>query len=72
MLTDRYVKVRRDAVRSLGYIGAAARPAAEDMLALLKDPEPIVREAAEAALKIVAPELLPKETKPIDKSEQQK
>ncbi len=67
VLTDRYVKVRRDAVRSLGYIGGDARPAAEDMLPLLKDPEAIVREAAEKALKIVAPELLPKETKPADK-----
>ncbi len=71
VLTDRYVKVRRDAVRSLGYIGADARPAAEDMLRLLKDPEPIVREAAEKALKIVAPELLPKETKPVDKAKPQ-
>ncbi len=69
VLTDRYLKVRRDAVRSLGYIGADARPAAEDMLPLLKDPEAIVREAAEKALKTVAPELLPKETKPADKTE---
>lgn len=67
-LTDHYVKVRRDSVRSLGYIGAEARPAAEDMLLLLKDPEALVREAAEKALKIVAPELLPKETKPADKT----
>lgn len=71
VLTDRYVKVRRDAVRSLGYIGVDARPAADDILPLLKDPEAIVREAAEKALKIVAPELLPKETKPADKTEPQ-
>ncbi|MBC7816891.1 MAG: HEAT repeat domain-containing protein [Planctomycetaceae bacterium] len=75
VLTDRYVKVRRDAVRSLGYIGADARPAAEDILPLLKDPEAIVREAAEKALKTVAPELLPKllpkEPKPGDKAEPQ-
>ena len=66
-LTDHYVKVRRDSVRSLGYIGADARPAAEDMVLLLKDPEALVRDAAEKALKIVAPELLPKEDKPADK-----
>ena len=69
VLTDRYVKVRRDAVRSLGYIGIDARPAAEDIQRLLKDPEPIVREAADKALRVVAPELLPKETKPAEKSE---
>jgi HEAT repeat protein len=70
-LTDHYVKVRRDSVRSLGYIGTEARPAAEDMLPLLKDPEAIVREAAEKALKIVAPELLPKpeKTEPQDKDD---
>lgn len=67
-LTDPYVKVRRDSVRSLGYIGADARPAADDMVLLLKDPEALVREAAEKALKIVAPELLPKEVKPSEKT----
>ncbi len=70
-LTDHYVKVRRDSVRSLGYIGEGARPAAEDMLLLLKDPEALVRDAAEKALKIVAPELLPKELKPPEKTESQ-
>ncbi len=67
VLTDRYLKVRRDAVRSLGYIGADALPAAEDMVLLLKDPEALVRDAAEAALKIVAPDLLPKKAEPDDK-----
>jgi hypothetical protein len=68
-LTDHYVKVRRDSVRSLGYIGENARPAAEDMLLLLKDPEALVRDAAEKALKTVAPELLPKQLNPPKKTE---
>jgi len=63
-LADDSVKVRRDAVRSLGYIGEAARPAAEDMRKLLDDPEQIVREAAEKALQTVAPELLPRKSEP--------
>ncbi|MFV0445463.1 MAG: HEAT repeat domain-containing protein [Planctomycetaceae bacterium] len=59
VLQDPYVKVRRDAVRSLGYIGSAATAAVDDILPLLSDPEAIVRDAAKAALEKIAPERIP-------------
>lgn len=56
VLSDPAPRVRRDAVRSLGYIGEASRSAVPEIKRLLEDPEAIVREAAKAALKAVAPE----------------
>lgn len=59
VLQDPYVKVRRDAVRSLGYIGPAASAAVEEILPLLQDPEAIVRTAARDALQKIAPDRVP-------------
>ena len=46
-------------MRSLGQIGEAAEPAVPEIIKLLKDPEQIVRDAAETALRALAPEKLP-------------
>lgn len=64
-LTDPNTRVRRDAVRSLGYMGEAARPAVADVKKLLKDKEAMIKEAAQNALKAIAPE----EATPAVKSE---
>lgn len=56
VLSDPVTRVRRDAVRSLGYIGPAAREAVPEIKKLVEDKEEMVREAARAALKKVAPE----------------
>jgi HEAT repeat protein len=51
-LKDPYVKARRDAARALGMIGSAAKSAVPALEALAKDdPEAIVRQAAEIAVK---------------------
>jgi HEAT repeat protein len=51
-LKDPYVKARRDAARALGLIGPAAKPAVPALQSLAKDdPEAIVRQAAEIAVK---------------------
>jgi HEAT repeat protein len=51
-LRDPYVKVRRDAARSLGQIGPAAKTAIPILQTLAKDdPQTIVRQAAEIAVK---------------------
>jgi HEAT repeat protein len=55
-MSDPIPRVRRDAVRSLGYIGPKAREAVPEIKSLLKDPEEIVRTAAGNALKAIAPD----------------
>ncbi len=57
VLTDVNTRVRRDAVRSLGNFGDAARSAVPEIQKLRKDPEQMVREAAGNALKAIAPEI---------------
>ena len=42
--------MRRDAVRSLGYFGEAAREAMPEISKLVDDPEEMVRQAAKSAL----------------------
>lgn len=56
MLKDPATRVRRDAVRSLGYIGEASRVAVPQIIELIDDPEEIVRDAAKTALETIAPE----------------
>lgn len=56
VLTDVNTRVRRDAVRSLGNFGEAAKSTLPEIRKLLNDPETIVREAARNAFKAVAPE----------------
>lgn len=64
-LSDPNTRVRRDAVRSLGYLGEAARPALADVKKMLKDKEAMVKEAAQIAIKAIAPEeAVPAEPKP--------
>jgi len=55
-MSDPAPKVRRDAVRSLGYIGPKAREAIPEIRKLYQDPEEIVRQAAANAWKAIAPE----------------
>jgi HEAT repeat protein len=55
MLTDPHHRVRRDAVRSLGHFGEAARGALTEISKLVDDPEEIVRQAAKTAVKAIAP-----------------
>ncbi|HWB09600.1 MAG TPA: HEAT repeat domain-containing protein [Pirellulales bacterium] len=55
MLSDPVARVRRDAVRSLGYFGAASRAAAPEIKKLLDDQEEVVRKAATKALTFVDP-----------------
>lgn len=64
MLTDEHARVRRDAVRSLGYMGALAHDTAAEIKLLLNDAEEQVREAAADALRAAAPEELPAEKSP--------
>lgn len=51
LLKDENTRVRRDTVRSLGQLGAAARETIPQIQALAKDPEAIVREAVEVAVR---------------------
>lgn len=53
-LSDDAVRVRRDAVRSLGQLGKLASAAVPQVEKLLDDEEQLVREAAEKALKLIA------------------
>jgi len=62
MLTDPHLRVRRDAVRSLGYFGEAAREAMPEISKLVDDPEEMVRQAAKTALEAIAPD----QVKPAD------
>jgi HEAT repeat protein len=55
-LGDEAGRVRRDAVRSLGLFGPAAKSALPEAEKLLKDSEPLVREAARAALRRIDPD----------------
>lgn len=52
-LTDQRHRVRRDAARTIGFIGPAAIGAAEDLRALLRDEDALVRQAAARALSIL-------------------
>lgn len=54
-MSDPATKVRRDAVRSLGYIGPKAKEAVPTIKKLTEDPEEIVRQAAANALKAIVP-----------------
>ena len=65
-LSDPVPRVRRDAVRSLGYIGPKARETLPAIQKLSEDPEEIVRQAAKNAIQAIAPEQTPpkKETPP--------
>jgi len=55
-LSDEYFKARRDAVRSMGYIGELSRPHLAEIRRLLNDPEEIVRTAARTAIKAIDPD----------------
>lgn len=51
LLKDPNTRVRRDTVRSLGQLGPAARETIPQIQELAKDPEAIVREAVEVAVR---------------------
>ena len=55
-LEDEAGRVRRDAVSSLGRFGPAAKAALPKAEKLLQDSEPLVREAARAALRRIDPD----------------
>jgi HEAT repeat protein len=63
MLMDPHHRVRRDAVRSLGHLGAAARDSLPEIGKLLDDPEEIVRQAAKTAMEAITP---PQSIEPAD------
>lgn len=52
-LADRRHRIRRDAARTIGFIGPAAIGAAEDLRALLRDEDALVRQSAARALGIL-------------------
>ena len=56
VLTDKDTGVRRDAVRSLGDIGPAAKSALPAVEKLLTDSEEIVRDAAKTAKRRIDPD----------------
>ena len=52
---------RTSVLYALGEFGEAARPAAQTILPFLQDKKEQIQQAAEKALRRIAPELLPKD-----------
>jgi len=66
MLADPHHRVRRDAVRSLGYFGQAAQETLPEINKLVDDPEEIVRQAAKTAIAAITPRQVQPTDEPVD------